>query len=1013
MQSIFVDLVKNEVKRINDTSFQTAKKECLVRGHGEVKCNIAAGVRTSIESLAPTVVATSIQSSNPKIMIGGLVFATNAKSIGRVAGNAIETFATGTKEDLVLMSSDFGGAPCGYMPERSIDIQKHSMSVHNTSHSYDIYDFENDVPDLESVKHFRQMVVYKDPQENNGQIGNHRSKIIAKTEKQLKNKCVVTMNALFDEIDTMEKNNNIIDAYETAKQCESFQFDQIEFERTCQLQEENFERNEMFNSIGNSLNSMSQSAAMCGNKDLSKILSMGNQLCSITSNVSTISASMATGTMTIACYTGIIGIVAAGISIACTIMAGDNDDDNLGLALQGIYNAMIEGFNIVIGRLGIIEDKINKLGEHIDYRFDNLHGRIDEKQLTTMINIIDIVRQGNTIQNYAKHEHIINNERFNKVQYDLNIISSSLEEGITLLNANMNAFRHENFHELIIEIRYGIINKTLQQENIHNFLAKMESKFYTVVKNHHITGKHIKDLPINEQLSIVRNTHAFDLINYYSDEILAHPAILKLMLNYTKILIDILPGKSKNQLIFFEKLKEEQVKLTNFCASIINENPELEDLNEVVNRYIANKKNQLTEISENKRRMEMNEYHRLNNEILKNEYCKYFAEETRRMQIGLGGQTNSAFQEYPICSRHPQNIPSLILTNSQLEDPFPKYEGLVNHTPVTPIGTSGALAKWQREYNQQIVNLMQTKCVKGKNICSYMHDRSNCSNRLYCTAHTECKPVPNEVSETFSIVAKCHKNICDIILSNDYDKIIDLDPLLRNLKNTKHHNWYWQELKQNIATINVNYNCPVIITYKSNNEQICVAYEIHSLYFEKMKSIGCTMNVTVTNIFESRVEMIVEIYDIANDKILKKKIIALDTIIDNEVLEKLKNIPMDNMDKLISLIHGTRCISEFGIKIIMWSELNGCMDDKIYEIKYNIPIKNKKMIDNESLFALIHAHGMNTMINDIYNEKIQIMKENCESMDTEFKNKKLINETIQTKILKKNELKARLENMFA
>jgi hypothetical protein len=638
--SFTTEIAKQSSKTINNSTFNEEKQKCLSKGYGDFKCNCSAGILVGLEGLAPAITGASFASGDPRIMQAGILFSMSAKPIGKVLQKIIESGPEIKPNSKKIVGIGLNGMPI-FAPNTKIENIKEKQEI-NIKTSQEM------IKSLYTRNAHIDTLIVKQKEDEVKEIINNAKK----NEKQLKKYSVEKINDLLDEIDVINDKSLNNATNSTTNSINTI--DNIE----------------NLNLISHSLNSLCQTAIMTGNKDLAKVLNASSHLCNIASGVSTLSTSLIANTMNLACCANVVGIISSGVSIFMSLCS-DDEEDGLSTALQAIYDGIIKGFNMMLQRFADIEKKIDDLKEFVGFKIDDLYNRVDEKQLTTLLNMTELIRQGHSITQYAKYEHIINNDRFNKIQYDLNLISTKLEAGFSLLNANINSLRQDNFYELIVEIRYNIMNNLIDKKNIHIYLAKLESKYYTLAKNEHLTGKYIKNLPLYEQGNIIKSANPYDLINYYNTgEDLCHPTILNIIYDYAKVLYDICPESIRPNNNFIQTLESEKTKIKEFSL-LLNcgkNNNKLVNLGNCVEKYISEKRKLLRKFSNDKMTQEITISKNIIAEITKNNLLGFFTEENRRMKLGFGGQIDTEFKNYPLCSENAISIPNLICNKQHLNE---------------------------------------------------------------------------------------------------------------------------------------------------------------------------------------------------------------------------------------------------------------------------------------------------------------------------------------------------------
>ena len=75
-----------------------------------------------------------------------------------------------------------------------------------------------------------------------------------------------------------------------------------------------------------------------------------------------------------------------------------------------------------------------------------------------------VINQGQDIRNFMDNEFKKTEKKLEEIKYDIKEVSSNISRGTSLMTSNLNAFRFENFNQLVEKmVRHDIYLSNEQQ----------------------------------------------------------------------------------------------------------------------------------------------------------------------------------------------------------------------------------------------------------------------------------------------------------------------------------------------------------------------------------------------------------------------------------------------------------------------------------------------------------------------------------------------------------------------
>lgn len=299
------------------------------------------------------------------------------------------------------------------------------------------------------------------------------------------------------------------------------------------------ERQQNFSRIQTSLTQLSTVAMLNGCNDLTSALNVTNNLVGITQGFETLQMASTLGTLTLATFTGGLGMVSAGFGLCQSIFGKKGGDGGIGQALSGLASMIIAGFQHVI-------QSIHALQERMDYRFDRIEEIMDRNHFQTITMLFELSRQTNGLYNVIMHGQEVQAKQVHSIRYDIKQISLNLQSCSAMIQANINAFREEKLIDILRKIDYFVSTDAITSDKVNKYLAKLMACFETVAMNPNLTGMTLMSPSSSTDIktkalqdALVGNLYS--VVNVFTGTVkVGHPEILQVLDVYTKQLIGML-----------------------------------------------------------------------------------------------------------------------------------------------------------------------------------------------------------------------------------------------------------------------------------------------------------------------------------------------------------------------------------------------------------------------------------------------------------------------------------------
>lgn len=627
-------------------------------------------------------------------------------------------------------------------------------------------------------------------------------------------------------------------------------------------------------------------AAIHGYNDLARILEASAHLSNIVASVDRFESATTTiatsATVGLSLFAGTLGLVATSVGfISSLAKSKQNNQNKLGEFFMKMYEMIMRGFGIVMKRLDYLERKM-------DYRFDQMEDKMDRQHFTTIMGIIEIIRSGDNLEQYMRREFRETHEELKEIRCDTRAVLSELEEGISLLTSNLNAFRFEKFNELIIMIKYDISKNLMTVEKVHTYLAKLEAAYTTVAKNDHITGTYIRTLSTGEQVKMVKSLSPFELINFVNGIKIAHPAIIKTIRIFYVQLLRMLPYHDEDQDENQELLQQIDEDIENVKKAIITNYVRPGYISRVTNYHVTSfmsshfekRKGYLKEEVSSRFGIDMKTSLTFFKQVLNMDLYKFYSEETGKMFIGQGGVESTGYKDNPICKQ-----------------PFVAYMGFIEE-------------HHKKDCNPRVEWLHHSTPVYGA-LC-YRHGSRRWMN--------ECCGI--------------NKRLHDLVMPTAAQS---LKPLLEQLEKSRNKNWYWDEMKTNIGgCLNNDFNVDntLLVLIKYSEYELFFPMKLQNMDLSDLNNVGISPRLEI-NIDNSMIQYSIYYLDCVNDKTI------FESQIYKSVFTKDEKSIFDNkfekpLEKLMTFLFGGRVIDKFGCTIMHGDAYLG--NQYTNEMCYSLPI---------------------------------------------------------------------------
>ena len=364
----------------------------------------------------------------------------------------------------------------------------------------------------------------------------------------------------------------------------------IDFIQEKQPNHDYHERQQNYSRLQCSMSSLSNVALVNGYNDLSQILNAGNNLVGISQNFETLEMASQLNTLSLEMFAGTLGLVSCAFNLTQSIFS-TREENGLGQALNTMANMISTGFHHVIHNIHILQQNMN-------YRFDELEKMMDMNHYQTIHMLFNLENQANGIYNTILHGRKIQEHQVKSIQYDIKAISQNLQSCSSLIQRNINAFREEKLIDILKEIDYFVGCNKINSEKIDFYMAKIMACFETVALNKNLTGKNLLNSSVTTETQIKFLQDAketpYSVINVFSEEILGHPDILKVLQIYFQQLMNLLPTSEKTQYHhdFDHKMQSELDKIKN--AKFINPFVPASDLDLLVQKNLDIEKRKMS-----------------------------------------------------------------------------------------------------------------------------------------------------------------------------------------------------------------------------------------------------------------------------------------------------------------------------------------------------------------------------------------------------------------------------------